>query len=225
VIKAMFLSKLKAVWVLLLAISVSAGAVGLSYRAVAAPPGQSGDKPQAVRAVADELEELRLEVAALRKGLETTRQRVKTLEDELQTLKGRAANADRVRKDLPGEAGGRLFRHRDGWVEEVKPEGAGWKFEEVKPEVPLGKFVEVKPEGSLGRFFVDVDRDGQLDVFVEQPNSALAEAEAALKKLRANANDKQAADALEKALKQLKLQMAATDLKRAKQAPKKPAKP
>jgi RNA polymerase sigma-70 factor (ECF subfamily) len=181
VLKAMLFSKLKAVWVLVLAVSVGAGAVGLGYRAVAAE-GQ----PQAARVIADELDELRLEVAALRKGLETTRQRVKDLEGEVQVLKGRAGTeANKVRE---------LFQNRDG-------------------KVPLGKA------------YVDVDVDGWADLFVvEQPNVPLAEAEAALKKLRANTNDKQAADALEKALKQLKLLMAATDLKRAKEAQKGPAK-
>jgi hypothetical protein len=48
------------------------------------PPGQ-GDRP----AVADDLEELRLEIAALRKGLEATRARVKALEGEVQTLRDR----------------------------------------------------------------------------------------------------------------------------------------
>jgi hypothetical protein len=80
----MFCSKLKALCVLVLAVSVTAGVAGLGYRAVGAPPGQ-----EAARPVADELEELRLEVAALRKGLEATRARVKTLEGEMQTLKGR----------------------------------------------------------------------------------------------------------------------------------------
>jgi RNA polymerase sigma factor (sigma-70 family) len=189
VIKAMFFSKLKALCVLVLAVLVSAGAAGLGYRAVAAD-GQ----PQAARAIADELDELRLEVAALRKGLEATRARVKTLEGELQTLKGRATTeANKVRE---------LFQNRDG------------KFVEVKPAVPLGKA------------YVDVDVDGWADLFVvEQPNAPLAEAEAALKKLRTNPNDKQAADALEKALKELKLQMAAKDLKGAKEPPKAPAKP
>src|SRR5207245_3930226 len=83
VIKAMLFSKLKAVWVVVLALSLSAGAIGLSYRAVAAPPGQASGRPQA----ADELEELRLGVAALRKGLQTTRERDKTLEGEVQSLK------------------------------------------------------------------------------------------------------------------------------------------
>jgi RNA polymerase sigma-70 factor (ECF subfamily) len=42
------------------------------------------------------------------------------------------------------------------------------------------------------------------DARLSEPAGPLAEAEAALKKLRANPNDKQAADALERALKQLK---------------------
>jgi RNA polymerase sigma-70 factor (ECF subfamily) len=145
VIKAMLLSKLKLVWAVALAVVVGAGAVGLTYRPVAAQSGTPRDAPQATRATADELEELRLEVAALRKGLEATRQRVKALEAALGSREGaddykRYLRALRLNEDLKGVA------HAD----------------------------------------------------------PLAEAEAALKRLRQHPDDKQAADALEQALKRLK---------------------
>jgi RNA polymerase sigma factor (sigma-70 family) len=83
VMKAMLLSKLKLVCVVAVAVSISAGAAGLTYRATASPTQQA----TGARA-ADDWEELRLEIAALRKGLQTTRDRVKVLEEEVQALRG-----------------------------------------------------------------------------------------------------------------------------------------
>jgi RNA polymerase sigma factor (sigma-70 family) len=237
VIKAMFFTKLKAVYLLVLAALVSAGAIGLGYRAAAAPPGQAG----ATRPVADELEELRLEVAALRKGLEATRTRVKTLESELQTLKGRAATGtSRLYQDV-----------RAGKFVEVKPAN---DFADIdvsvveQPDAPLTeaeaalKKLRANPEkkqavdalekalnqrndsggnGTAGNsagaakagFRVDlvpVIKENNLATvlgsgfFIQEPKRALAEAEAALKKLQTNPKDKQALDNLANALKQLK---------------------
>jgi RNA polymerase sigma factor (sigma-70 family) len=162
VLKVMLLNKLKAAWVVVLALLVGAGAVGLTYRTAAAQPGSRGDGPPVRSATADELEELRLEVAALRKGLEATRQRVKALESEVQTLKaGRSAAGGGTGSGTPGNA--------------LAAEAySAW-------------------EGKKGRY--------------TGPRTAedpLAEAEAALKKLRANPNDKEAADALDRALQRLK---------------------
>jgi RNA polymerase sigma factor (sigma-70 family) len=88
VIRAMLLSKLKGAWAVLAAVSIGAGAVGLSYRASASPPQQAGSAAH----VTDDLEELRLELAALRKSLQTTRDRVKTLESEVQALRGQSGS-------------------------------------------------------------------------------------------------------------------------------------
>jgi RNA polymerase sigma factor (sigma-70 family) len=88
VIKAMFLSKLKVVGAVALAVSISTAA-GLTYHAAAAQPRPSGDTQRAVRVVNDELEALRLDVEALRRRLEITRERVGELEKEVQKLKQR----------------------------------------------------------------------------------------------------------------------------------------
>lgn len=80
----MLLSKLKVVPAVVLALVVGAGAVGVTYRAVAAEPGPAS--PEA-RAAQDDLESLRLEVEALRKELRATRERVKALESGMQALR------------------------------------------------------------------------------------------------------------------------------------------
>jgi RNA polymerase sigma factor (sigma-70 family) len=103
VIKAMLVSKLKgAAWALLIAASLGAGAVALSYRTAAAQPAPAADQPRAgepparppapAKAAAgekDELEALRLELEALRADLKALRERVKALEAEGRTGKGR----------------------------------------------------------------------------------------------------------------------------------------
>jgi RNA polymerase sigma factor (sigma-70 family) len=92
VMKAMFLSKLKGVGAVVLAVALGAG--GVSYHQVWAQTGRRGDSSGTAnsqvdswslraRTMADELEELRMEVAALRKGLEGTRERVKIVEHRL----------------------------------------------------------------------------------------------------------------------------------------------
>src|SRR5438132_6328335 len=103
----MLLSKLKVFLAVALAVTIGAGATGLTYQAAAQPParGKTPDPAQArdgsprMRLALDELEELRLEVEALRKGLQTTRERVKSLEGEVDTLK-------RTRAALTGLGGG-----------------------------------------------------------------------------------------------------------------------
>jgi RNA polymerase sigma factor (sigma-70 family) len=149
VAKAMFLSKLKVVPAVVLALVVSAGAVGVTYRAVAADPGPAS--PEA-RAAQDDLEALRLEVEALRKGLQATRERVKGLEGEVQALKGKTAVNPALAPLDPG-------------------------------------FLNMVYSGTV------------LSNLVSDP---VADAEAALKKLRANPNDQQAAEALQRASKQLR---------------------
>jgi RNA polymerase sigma factor (sigma-70 family) len=84
VMRAMFLTKLRAAaWVILLAASVSAGAVGLSYRASAEGPQEPARPARGMAGVSrDELEALRLEVEALRRELRSTRERVRALEED-----------------------------------------------------------------------------------------------------------------------------------------------
>jgi RNA polymerase sigma factor (sigma-70 family) len=173
VVKAMLLSKLKLIPAVVLALVVSAGAIGVTYRAVAAEPAQAA--PGASSSARDELEELRLEIEALRKGLHATREQVKELRAEVQTLKGQVRAAP-VREPLPAGA--------------------------------VGDILVPKP-GAQGRAvpLADLDGDTHPDVvlfFDKKSSDPVADAEEALKKLRAKPDDKQAAEALERALKQIK---------------------
>jgi RNA polymerase sigma factor (sigma-70 family) len=89
VMKAMFLSKLKGVGAVVLAMALGAG--GVTYHRALAEAG-SGDgntgpanvqvvpRGHRARTLADQLDELQMEVADLRKGLDATRERVKVLE-------------------------------------------------------------------------------------------------------------------------------------------------
>jgi RNA polymerase sigma factor (sigma-70 family) len=186
VIRAMLLSKLKLVWALTLAVVVGAGAVGLTYRPAAAQPQAPRGAAQASRVTADELDELRLEVAALRKGLEATRQRLKALEDEVHALRGRRAGS------RPAGGGTRPI-----------PEGADTPLDRAKADRDMVERLEratQRPDpDAFERGEERLDR-----ALVGEKASPLVQAEAALKKLRANPNDKQAADALERALQRLK---------------------
>jgi hypothetical protein len=86
--KSLLLTKLKATaWGLLLAASLSVGAIALTYRSAAAQqPAPAADHPAAAKSSPDrdELEALRLEVEALRLELKATKERVKALEEQVQ---------------------------------------------------------------------------------------------------------------------------------------------
>lgn len=87
VVKAMFLSKVKVVGAVTLAISLAVGAAGWTYGQVAAEPRKpAATSPQGRRAL-DEVEALRLEVEALRKALDIVRGRVESLENEARASK------------------------------------------------------------------------------------------------------------------------------------------
>jgi RNA polymerase sigma factor (sigma-70 family) len=104
VLKAMLLTKIKsAALALLLAASLGAGAVTFTYRATAAEQRQTktDTPPTATRSVnpdRDDLEALRLEVEALRAGLQATRERVKGLEAEVHALKAAESVGSTYRK-------------------------------------------------------------------------------------------------------------------------------
>jgi hypothetical protein len=197
----MLLTKLKAFVAVAFAVAISVAAVGLTYGPGAA---QSPPAPKVGRPLADELEELRLEVAALRKGLEVTRERVKALEAEAQARKGGAtpapagADADKANRALED-----LLRE--------KPAGA----DADKANRALEDLLREKPDLDAARRKAAVDA-AQRDVRYRHllaDGDPLADAEVALKKLRQNPKDQQAADALERAVQQLNQQL------------KKPSKP
>jgi RNA polymerase sigma factor (sigma-70 family) len=174
VVKTMFLSKLKALVAVTFVMLISAGMVGLSYRPAAAEPG---DAP---RALADELEALRLEVQSLRKSVDATRERVKALEAEVQTSRERGAAAPKKETATSKQA------------------------------VPAyyGK-VDVKYEQQPATVYEQAVTEYYKSALKAAPKAPdpFAEAESALKALR-EARDadaqRRAADALEKALQHLK---------------------
>jgi RNA polymerase sigma factor (sigma-70 family) len=188
VMKAMFLSKLKiTACAAVLMLMAGAGATGLTYRATAQQPKQGvtlASRPQA-----DELEALRLEIEALRKSLQATRERVKTLEEEVSALKrknaGPRGGLPPGMQGMPGAPG--------------HPPGMG-----PGPQAPAPPGFPGQP-GAPGRKPGGPPGGGASGFKPPKaPADPVSDAEAALKKLRANPGDEQATEALERALKQLK---------------------
>ncbi len=197
VIKAMFLSKLKmtmcAGGLMLLA---GVGATGMTYRATAGEERQGNAvfrnrvieerRPQA-----DDLEALHLEIEALRKSLQATRERVKTLESEVSALKGQ-------RQGPQGTGTG----GRPG----SKPAGPTSGIQGGQP----GQGVGGPPQGggpgvlpTLPGPPRSILRDGA-GIRPKPKTDPVADAENALKKLQENPGDKEATEALERALQRLK---------------------
>ena len=177
VLKTMLLSKLKSLGAVVLLVSTSA-AIGLTYRTASAQPGSAGPTALAARASANELEELRLEIAALRQGLQATRERVKTLEDELKTLKTRGPGLGGMGGGGFGGMGGAFGGRGAGAGGGIRGGGAS-----NTDTAPL--------------------KSGKAQAQEATPDP-LTDAEAALKKPRTDPSNKQAADALERALKRLR---------------------
>jgi hypothetical protein len=180
VMKAMLLTKLKITGCFgALMLLAGIGATGLTYRATAQETKQEAGylAPLASRPQADELEALRLEMEALRKELRATRERVKALEGEMRALKGPMPPG--VGGSRQGMVGGMMGMMRGG---KGGPHGIG--------EAGKG---DLRPSDPTLR------KGGP-----QQAVDPVADAEAALKKLRQDPTDKQAADELERALKLLK---------------------
>jgi RNA polymerase sigma factor (sigma-70 family) len=173
VLKAMLLSKLK-VCGAVVALVVSAGAVGLTYRPAAAQP--TPDVSSARRSLADELEELCLEVAALRKGLEVTRDQVKSLRTEMAALRGAASSGSSTSSNAPAATSG-----SSTGLDAVADQYRGDLKARLDSNVPL-----------------------QLGLFFHSPRDPVAEAWSALARLQQHPDDKEAADALERAVRRLK---------------------
>ena len=183
VLKAMLLTKLKiTVCFGALMVLTGIGATGLTYRATAQQPKQATvyEAPLLPRVEsrpqADDLEALRLEIEALRKSLQATRERVKALEGEVSALKGQ-------RGGPPGMMGSGM----------------------APPMMPPGMTPPGGIPGGGGKRPPDLGIDRGLGPKMPKPSDDLAgELEAALKKLKADPEDKQAIKALERALKHLK---------------------
>ncbi len=196
VIKAMLLTKLKitaCAGALMLVAGV--GAMGLTYRATADEPKQVEFRKVYVtrtdnRPATDELEAFRLEIEALRKSLQATRERVKTLEGEVSALKG-LRQGQQGTKPGAGEVG------RPGTQPSGPTSGA--------QHGPAGQGVGGPPSG-IGPS-TSLPQSGLpqgMRWLRKRTPDPVADAEAALKKLRENPGDKQATEALERALQRLK---------------------
>jgi RNA polymerase sigma factor (sigma-70 family) len=198
VVKAMFLNTLKtggAVVVLVGALVAGAGLLAVPRLGAQVAPNQPATSPasarqEANRAAADDLEALRLEVEALRRELRATREELRSLAAEVRGHKGEGGTAPPA-KDPFGLDYGRT-------APSGTPASADMKVQPGMPPRFTGPDNVAFPQqpGALNR----VDR--------EAPNKPaadpLAEAEAALRKLKEHPDDKQAAEALEKAVQRLK---------------------
>jgi RNA polymerase sigma factor (sigma-70 family) len=194
VMKAMLLTKLKITACLAaLILLAGVGATGLTYRATAQEP----EKPaayrdalnnggQAGRPQADDLESLRLEIDALRKELRATRERVKALEGQMRALQGQGGM-----KMRGGAGGGGPGAGTGGGPAGGGPGGGG----------PAGGGPGGPGPGGTRAGLMQPPSQGQPKGSASDP---VADAEAALKKLRQDPSDKEAAEALERALKRLK---------------------
>jgi RNA polymerase sigma factor (sigma-70 family) len=206
VMKAMLLTKLKitACFAVLMLLA-GAGVTGLTYRATAQQPKQEpaySNSFVAARQAPDDLESLRLEIEALRKELRATRERVKVLEGEMRSMKGKPGETGRATTDRRIDIKG---GDRPGGGAPVPgPGGSG-------PGVgnPFGSSSGIGASGGTGNYppggtTASSERPHDRGKRLETPSDPVADAEAALKRLRQDPSDKEAADALERALKRLK---------------------
>ncbi len=198
VMRAMFLSKIKGIGAIVLALAVGMG--GLTYHQAWAQTNKPRDSAPAARTTADELEELRLEVAALRKGLEVTRQRVKVLEDQL-------ASQGRVNRNNPAAPGANPFGVSSNQYPAYPNWSAGADLAPTKPGTvnsvyPLAD-LQVNVPGSLPSASNRPGNPGVQRTARPQPD-ALHLLESAVKVLRKEPNNKVALRALDDALHQLR---------------------
>ena len=181
------------------------------------PRTWGGGRRCSSRPAADELEALRLEIEALRKSLQATRERVRVLEDEMRTLKGERRTLPRAR--APGVRPGQMMPPGAPALPPAPPSPpAGSRPTKpadaapVAPRQPLdhsgGRDSADSTKPDTSPFAPPVNdgppapaSDRKRPETVDDP---LGDAQEALKKLRKNPNDKQAAEALERAMKWLK---------------------
>jgi RNA polymerase sigma factor (sigma-70 family) len=195
VLKAMLLTKLKvATWAVSVVLLVGAGAVGVTYRATAqdAPPralqqtsdaqGAALAAQQKTRAAPDDLESLRLEIEALRKELRATKDMVKALQAEVRGKKEVDSRPERDAENLRRLDSLRLEADKRKRLDALKLEA-----EKLQRLEALSR--EEAAKAGLSR---------------KDASGPLAEVEDAVKRLRKDPKDKQAAEALDRALRRLK---------------------
>jgi RNA polymerase sigma factor (sigma-70 family) len=201
VLKAMLLTKLKvASWAVGVVLLAGAGAVGLTYRAAAqdAPTRalrQTYAAQQKTRAAPDDLESLRLEIEALRRELRATKDMVKALQAEVRGKK----DAD-IRRDVEE------LRRLDVLKLEAEKRQ---RLESLRLEADKRKRLDaLKLEAEkLQRLeALRSEKAAKAGLSRKEASDPLAELEDAVKRLRKNPSDKQAAEALDRALRRLKEQ-------------------
>jgi RNA polymerase sigma factor (sigma-70 family) len=206
VLKTMYVAKLKAVsWVFLVAVGVSAGAVGLTrQQAVAQTPAPA---PQSLR---DEVDALRLEVEALRKGLHATRERVKELEAgqklARQDVQMKVKLDDEALKAQKVEQEKVLLKVRVD-ADKEKLDADQVRVRKVLAEKLVDEKVKLQKAEALAKY-AQAANEYKVTVHVldKVRVDALDQAEKALKHLREHPDDPKALAALERAIQQLKKQ-------------------
>jgi hypothetical protein len=230
VLKAMLLTKLKiTVCAGALMVLAGVGATGLTYRATAQQPKQGvalASRPQA-----DDLEALRLEIEALRKSLQATRERVKALEEEVGVMKKQSGAPPRPR--APGSPAGPKMPPGGTRPGSSGPGGRPYPSAPPRfpsTELPAGPDSANPLAPTTNRAYPRSSTEPPTDPRSTKPDTSpppghngpppstsedspkrpetvgdpLGDAQEALRKLRMNPDDKQAAEALERALKWLK---------------------
>jgi RNA polymerase sigma factor (sigma-70 family) len=210
VLKAMLLTKLKvASWAFGVVLLAGAGAVGLSYQRAAAQPAPQPRPAYEVaqgrnvtpalkvgRPAADDLESLRLEIEALRRELRATKETVRELQAEVRGKKEVGTRLDRDEKEL---------RRLDS----LKLEGEKRKrLEMLQLEADNRRLLDLRKLEAEKLHRLDAARreEAAAKALLGEKAAAdpLAELEDAVKRLRKNPKDKQAAEALDRALRRLK---------------------
>jgi RNA polymerase sigma factor (sigma-70 family) len=224
VLKAMLMSKLKMIWTVSLAVTLAAGASGLTYRAVAAGPSPTSDPVPQVRGDSDELEALRSELEALRRSLQATRQRVISLENDMKklALDNAQARPPAVGGEIPagpsaagmmgggamGSFGSRMMGGRAMGGPGLAPGGASFTPRDGAAADFFPKRGGMGPACGMtlprggGKF------GGGLPGAAANSPDPLAQAEEALKELRQNPDSKSAMAQLNQALLQLRKKQA-----------------
>jgi RNA polymerase sigma-70 factor (ECF subfamily) len=185
VIKTMLLTKLRAFVAVAVVAFVSAGVVGLAYRTTAAEPEKTAGAPAAEPGKAAGAPAAGGAPEAAADDLEALRLEVEALRKSLQATRERVRALEDEVAALKGTKAGAGSGPEKS--EAAKLKDAAKLKERLDREIRRHR-----PENPAA------DRKAR------EAADSLAEAEAALKQLRQNPNNKQAADALERALQRLK---------------------
>jgi hypothetical protein len=208
VLKAMLLTKLKvASWAVGVALLVGAGAAGVTLRAQAQDaPARALQKTYAAqaaalaaqpkaRAASDDLESLRLEIEALRRELRATKDMVKALQAEVRGKKDAELKRESTLDMLKKVEAQRLEAEKLQRLEALRLEG------ENRQRLDAQKLEAEKLRRLEALWRAEAAKAGWSR---KEALNTLAELEDAVKRLRQDPKDKQAAEALDRALRRLK---------------------